>query len=198
MKLYILRHANKEAGNYYDEKLCHQNPPITLKGKLKSAKLIDYFKDIQINKIIVSEYLRAGQTAQLIAEAKGLPIIKDARLNEIDNGIIEQLNDEEIKTKYPAFWNDFFSYSKDIRFPEGENGEEVKARQNKLLDELIKHDKNILLVSHEGYIRLLLCNILGLPVYKRYLFNVDYCGLTEIDYSKQSKAWKIVRINQEI
>lgn len=105
------------------------------------------------------------------------------------------MTDEEIKDRYPEFWNDFFSYSKDVRFPEGENSEEVKARQKNLLDELIQNNEDVLLISHEGYIRLLICHLFGIPLFKRNQFYLDMCGITELDYNKDTSTWKLMRFN---
>jgi broad specificity phosphatase PhoE len=198
MKIFIVRHGDKEKGNYYNEYLRHQDSPLSSEGNQKAKKLYHYFEHKKITKIMVSEYLRTDQTAKYIAEKKGLQVIKDKRLNEIDNGIIEALSDEEIKEKYPEFWEDFFSYSKDVRFPEGETGEEVKVRQQDLLKELIKNDEDVLLISHEGYIRLLICQLLELPVYKRNLFKVDMCGIMEFEYDRKINAWRIVKFNQTV
>lgn len=198
MKLYVIRHAEKEKGAFYNEKFHHQDPPITSRGKRCSIELEKFFADKKLDRIIVSEYLRTAQTARHIAEVKKLQITKDERLNEIDNGEIEQLTDEEIKKKYPEFWNDFFSFSKDVRFPGGETGEECKLRQNDFLVELVKKGEDVLLVTHEGYIRLLLCNIIGLPVYKRHLFHMDYCGVLELEYDDKSGTWQIIRVNQTV
>lgn len=86
MRVYIVRHGDKEKDNYYNSDLRHQDPPLSEEGKQKAKKLLDYFKDKNINRIIISEYLRTEQTAQYVAESKGLSLIKDRRLNEIDNG----------------------------------------------------------------------------------------------------------------
>jgi len=148
MRIFIVRHGEKEKGDYYNENLRHQDPPLSENGKLKAEKLLDYFEHKQIKKIIVSEYLRTEETAQHIAKNKGFQIIKDKRLNEIDSGVIESMSDEKVIEKYPEFWSDFFSYSKDVRFPQGETGKEVKDRQKDLLDELIQNDEDVLLFSH--------------------------------------------------
>lgn len=196
MRVFIIRHGDKEKGDYYNLVLNHQDPPISQDGIAKAKKLIDYFGNKNISKIIVSEYLRTYQTAKYIADTNGLHITKDNRLNEIDNGVIESMSDKEIEEKYPEFWNDFFSCSKDVRFPEGENSEEVQVRQKSLLDELIQNGEDALLISHEGYIRLLMCHLLGIPLYKRCLFYVDMCGITELDYDTGATTWKIIRFNQ--
>lgn len=198
MTLYFIRHADKGTEECYNDSLRHQDFPITDQGKRRAENLASYFELKEISIVYASEYLRAQQTAKSLASKKGLEIVIDNRLNEIDNGIIEELSDEEIKEKYPSFWNDFFSYSKDVRFPEGETGEEVKARQRSLLNELITRGKNAALISHEGYIRLLICHLLSLPVYERYKFKIDYCGITEIEFCRDLGKWKIDRINQVI
>ena len=195
MKIFVSRHGDKLWGGHYNKSLKHQNEPLSEKGEIMAINLIDLFANVDIKRIIVSEYLRTNQTAKYLAEYKGIAIEKDERLNEIDNGIIESLNEEEIIKNYPDFWRDFNSHSMDVRFPEGETGEEVKLRQKSLLDELIKRDEDVLIVSHEGYIRLLICHLLDIPVYKRHLFKVDMCGIMEIEYDKTTNEWKIIRLN---
>ena len=196
MKLYFIRHADKETGSCYNDYLRHQDYPITDGGRMRAANLSNYFEPKEFSIVYASEYLRTQQTAEALTARKGMRIVIDKRLNEIDNGIIEKLSDEEIKEKRPSFWNDFFSYSKDVRFPEGETGEEVKARQQSLLNDLILRDENAILISHEGYIRLLICHLLNLPVCERYKFKIDYCGITEVEFCKDLGQWKIDRVNQ--
>lgn len=195
MKIFISRHGDKMWGGYYNKLLKHQDEPLTENGNIMAKKLINFFDHIGIRRIIVSEYLRTSQTAKYIAEHKGITIEKDNRLNEIDNGVIESMNEEEIMKKYPEFWKDFNSHTVDARFPDGETGEEVKLRQNSLLHDLIQRDEDVFLVSHEGYIRLLICNLLDIPVYKRYMFKVDMCGIMELEYDKIANEWKIIRLN---
>jgi len=195
MKIFISRHGEKELGGYYNESLKHQDEPLTEKGEIMAKRLIDFFDHIEIKRIIVSEYLRTSQTAKYIAAHKGIAVEKDKRLNEIDNGIIDSMDRKEIIEKYPEFWKDFNFHTTDVRFPEGETGEEVRFRQKNLLDELIQRDEDVLLVPHEGYIRLLICHLLDIPVYKRHMFHVDMCGIMEFEYNKTSKEWKIRRFN---
>lgn len=111
------------------------------------------------------------------------------------DGVIEPMSEEEIKETHPEFWKNYFSFSKDVRFPEGETGEEVKERQKDLLDELLQNNEDVLLISHEGYIRLLMCHLLGLPVFKRHLFKVDFCGIMEFEYDTATQVWRIIKFN---
>ncbi len=199
MRLYLVRHGNRaEEFAYYNDQLRHQDFPITGEGQENALRLAEYFAVHPVKNILISEYLRTGQTAAPIAKRLGLTPMVDARLNEIDNGIIEQVTDAEIISRYPEFWRDFMGEQTDVRFPEGETGEEVRARQAGLLQDLMKQDEDCLLISHEGYIRLLLCHILGLPVYRRRLFHIDFCGITELLYNKETDAWKVLRANHTV
>lgn len=196
MKIYIVRHGEKKSGAYFNHYLGHKDQPLSDAGEKSAKKLVDYFKQMTIKKIIASEYLRTFETAYYVALDKGLEVVRDKRLNEIDNGLIDMLSVEEIQLKYPEFWSDFMQASKDVRFPGGETGEEVRLRQNDLLNELIQAGEDTILFSHEGYMRLLMCTILDLPVYKRRLFKVDFCGIIELEYHTELKAWQILKCNQ--
>ena len=198
MKIFVVRHGDKEKGDYYNKSLRHQDTPLSEIGVQKARDLVGYFKPIQIKRIIASEYVRTNQTAQYIAEDKGIQVLADKRLNEIDNGTIEMMDKEEIAEKYPEFWHDYLEGKKDFRFPEGESGEEVKERQIDLLNELIENDEDVLLVSHDGFMRQLICSLLDIPVYRRRNFKVDLCGIMEFEFDKEAKALRIIKINQTL
>jgi len=86
----------------------------------------------------------------------------------------------------------------DFRFPDGETGAEAQARIASFLEEKRREhgDEDIVLATHEGLIRLLMCYIVHLPVYLRGNFRVDTCGITEITYQPEYESWKLIRFNQ--
>ena len=57
---------------------------------------------------------------------------------------------------------------------------------------------DIILVSHDGLIRLLMCYIVNIPVSKRWNFQVDTCGIMEISYLPDYQGWKLIRFNQVV
>jgi len=194
MKLYFIRHGEKETTSIINPIIGHTDPSLTEVGFKQASSLLEYFKDEKVDHIYASEYLRVQQTAEPLSRDKKISIKVDKRLNEIDNGLIETMSDEEIEKKYPEFWRDFFEHKHDCRFPGGETGGEVKERQNDLLKEIKEKDGTYILFCHEGYIRILMCNLLGMPVYHKYRFKYDYCGITEVVY--ENEEWKIKRFNQ--
>jgi len=195
---YIIRHADKEHGDFYNPDLRHQDEPISEKGHLKAQKLFSYFSDKSIDKIYVSEYIRTKQTIKYIAEKKKISPIVDSRLNEIDNGLIEGLSEQALQERYPNIWNAFKDRTRDFQFPEGESGEDAQKRIKSFFKEKELSNKDIILVSHDGLIRLLLCYILGIAAYRRWDFRVDPCGIMEIEFQTNLKNWKLIRFNQII
>ena len=196
MKIYIIRHAEKESGSYYNPRLRHQDEPISEKGRRSAERLSAFFAERPIDAIFVSGYRRTGETIQPVARQLGLTPIVDERLNEIDNGLIEALSDTEIQEQYPDVWRAFMERSADFRFPEGETGEEVRSRIASFLDEKRNQYPNgIIAVTHDGLIRTLMCHVLGLPVYRRWDFQIDFCGIVELSIRPDSGGWKLIRFN---
>jgi broad specificity phosphatase PhoE len=194
--IYFARHGEKAQGGFYNAALNIQDAPLSEKGQEDARRIAAFFRDIDIKRIYASEYLRAQQTAAPAAREKGLPVIADARVNEINGGDFHRMSETEFKVKYPELWHNFVNHLCDIKFPGGESGAEVKMRQNSFLDDMKKETGDILVVSHDGFIRLLLCNILGLPVYMRYKFITAMGNVSAIEHD--GKEWRILRFNQAV
>lgn len=116
-------------------------------------------------------------------------------MNEIDNGLIERLSEQILQERYPDVWNAYKDRNRDFQFPEGESGENALKRIKSFFKEKEVSEDNIILVSHDGLIRLILCYILGIAVYRRWDFQVDPCGIMEIEYQTTYKKWKLIRFN---
>jgi broad specificity phosphatase PhoE len=196
MKWYILRHAEKERGNFFNPSLRHQDEPISSRGLVESQRLWEYFSDKKINHIYISQYKRTGQTAEYVAKKLGIIPIVDDRLNEIDNGLIDGMPDEQIEQKFPDVWQGFLARDHDFYFPGGECGEDAHRRIESFMVEKKPHNEDLLIVCHEGLIRLWMCHILKLPVYQRWDLKVDFCGITEIEYNPEFDSWTVLRFNQ--
>lgn len=193
----VVRHAEKADGEFYNPYLRHQDQPITPSGRQRAERLLSFVGNRRPSSIYISEYLRTRQTAEYVAAQLGLCPVVEKRLNEVDNGAIEGLSDEEIRSNYPDVWNGFRQADHDFRFPGGESGEEARGRIMGLLEEKwLRHQSEaVVFVCHEGLIRIMVCAILGLPVYARWRFSVDFCGITEIAFQPEARKWKLIRFN---
>jgi len=198
MKFYLVRHADKATGDYFNPRLRHDDQPISKFGRKQASKIKKYFHRESIKSIYVSEYIRTVQTARPLARKLKIVPISDYRLNEIDIGIIDKLSDDEMKEKYPEVWNALQDRNRDFRWPEGETGLEAQERVVSFINEQTNQEGNILLVAHDGIIRILVCYVLGLPIYSRFNFQVDTASITEIEWDTIENRWKLIRFNQSV
>jgi broad specificity phosphatase PhoE len=197
--LYLIRHGERDTTqDYFNPELNHQDNPLTANGTQQAERLGAYLSDKRISKIIVSSYKRTLQTAMPAAQKLHIAPDIDRRVNEIDNGVIEPLDESAFRERYPETYAHLQQMNQDFTFPGGESGAEVKRRQDSLLADLVANDENVAVFTHEGYIRLFLCNILGLAVYQRYRFRVDFGGVTELEYLKDRGEFRLIRANHVV
>lgn len=188
MTIFVIRHADKEAGEFRNPRLPLNDQPISQIGREQVLALVEYFRDIPIDSITVSEYQRTRQTIAGVAVSKQLPITVDSRLNEINIGSLESLQEDVIAQDYPDFWNAYLARDRDFTFPHGESGEAAGDRVYQLFCSL-DHTANHILVAHDGLIRILICRVLGLPTWKRHLFRIEFASVTTFEYNDQFKCW---------
>jgi probable phosphoglycerate mutase len=91
-------------------------------------RLARWFRGRGITGIWVSEYQRTAQTALPLARRFGIEPVVDARLNEIDIGLLDGLSDDEVRIRFPEAWRASEDRSSDYRWPGGENGVEALER----------------------------------------------------------------------
>jgi len=200
MTILIMRHGHKAEGDFFNPKLRHQDPPLSDEGNNKAKSIVPYFSERAISSIYTSQYLRTRQSIDPLSKSLDISIEEDARLNELDNGFVDNMSEGEFKTKFPAEWDAYNARSADFRFPGGETGKEASQRIESFLNEIrAKHkNENVLVVSHDGLIRVCMCFLLGIPVFHRGDFKVDLFGLTEIGYQVDVGRWKLLRFNNVI
>jgi alpha-ribazole phosphatase len=165
MRLILVRHGH----TIYNEENRYQGQsdiPLNEKG-LEQAKLLrKRFKNEKIEIIFSSDLKRAFQTAEEIVKGRNIKIIKDERLREINYGVFEGLNVEEIKSKYNEILENWWNQPFKTRIPKGEKLKDLEKRVSQFLKEIFnkyKH-KNVMIVSHSGPLRIIVLKCLNLPL----------------------------------
>jgi len=136
-----------------------------------------------INALYASDLARAWQTAQIVGEAYGLAPRPEPRLRELSFGEWQGLTYQEIGERDPealAAWN---RDRVNCRPPGGESLGAMAARVRALLDDVRRdyRDGTVVLVSHGGTIRIILCVLLGHPLADYWQFAVDNTAIAEIE-----------------
>lgn len=175
MKLYITRHGETKR-NAEQKVLGRTDDPLSEKGLAQAAELAEKMKDVEIDLIFVSPLCRARQTAQAIADRKGLQPIVDERLIETNFGDFEGA--PRWSEEYQAAKRDYFK-----RYPSGESYFDMAYRIYNFLFEIREKypDKRVLVVSHGGVCRII-CNYfydMENEEFVRHAF--PNCGLEEFE-----------------
>jgi len=147
-----------------------------------------------VDVIYASDLDRAVQTAQVIAGRHGLPVRVDQRLREMSFGDWEGLSYAEIRAGWPDGLNAWVNDSLSAAPPGGETLAEVAARMQSFLDDVIvRGGRAILVVSHGGPLRVLLCLALGLDVQAHWRFRIDTASVSELQVYTEDAV--LVRMN---
>jgi len=111
-------------------------------------------------------------------------LIIDKDLREINFGKWEGLNFSEIEAKYKEDSKKYIKNPLFFKFPEGENLKMISKRivrfiKNELLEKIMEN-KEILIISHEGIIKMFLIKLLCLKndfFYKSQIDNSHFCSV---------------------
>jgi broad specificity phosphatase PhoE/predicted kinase len=85
------------------------------------------------------------------------------QLDEIDAGVCDGLTYAEVRRRFP---DEFQARSQDklnYRYPRGESYADVIARLDPIIIELERHDKPVLIISHQGVLRALYAYLMDTP-----------------------------------
>lgn len=146
--IYLARHGQTQWN--VEKRICGRaDIPLTEEGYKQAELLAEQAKTLTdpITQIICSPLIRAKETAQVVANQLGLPIIVDERLIEMDFGIYDGLpiQTEEFQNRRNEF---------SLPFEQGESILDVAGRIYPLLAELIDQEKELpLLVCHNAVSR---------------------------------------------
>jgi len=204
MIIYLIRHGQSEGNVESDkENIIYgqkDESPLTKKGinQIKKITHLINKEKITINLIITSPLKRAYQSALIIKNNlnKNTPLKVDERLKDQDFGEFEGKSWDEIKEKYQSF---FILYQKNplkTPWPKGEAKIDIIKRLSLFLNEIKKQNKkNILIVSHEEIIRIILSLIFkdkNYEIFKRRdLFKIKNASLTSVYLNKVNFIFNI-------
>ncbi|MBK7875269.1 MAG: histidine phosphatase family protein [Planctomycetes bacterium] len=141
--------------------------PLSSAGRAESAALARWFarNEPRPDRIVSSDLVRCRELAGLVARESGAPLELDPRLREQSMGRWEGLTWAEITAAEPenvrAYWNDYFH----VQPSGGESFQELTLRVATFWNELLAQHagERIVVVTHIGVIRVLLCELLGVP-----------------------------------
>lgn len=136
--------------------------------------------------IYTSPMGRSIATAAAIAQATSVAAKTCDDLNDIDYGAWQFKTFADAKAQEPALFAEWFATPQLVRFPNGESLQDLAARTaNALRMVLARHrDETVVLVGHDSVNRVLLLELLELPLSAYWRLAQEPCCLNEIDVNE--------------
>ena len=156
MKLFVLRHGETNE-NITGMMQGDMDTVLNEKGCNQALSVRDKVLESNIDLVISSPKKRAIKTAELAAP--NIPLILDDRLRSRNHGEFEGMRRDEINI------NDYWNIKKNNQYIKAESVQDLFDRVESLLKDVKEkyNDKNVLLVTHSGIVRILYYYFNGIP-----------------------------------
>lgn len=178
--IFLVRHGETD-GNKDRRFIGSTDLPLNSQGRGQVSSLKPLVGRLDSGRCICSPFLRCRETAGILLQDSSLNFDTDERMREADFGKWEGLTFAEISSSYPEDVRRLMAFDDDFAFPQGETLHDflVRIRSFALhIDD--SRDDRILLVTHGGVIRFLLCHWLQLNPRHHVIFDVALAALTTV------------------
>ena len=149
MILYCVRHG-ESVYNAEGRIQGRLNVPLSELGRRQSAAAAAALAGLSVDALYASPLRRAMETAEIIADALGLPIQTDLRLMEIDVGVFQDKRPCELAELYPEALARWKSEDLDFVIPGGESRRQLIARGRAALQAIASTGRQAAIIVAHG------------------------------------------------
>ena len=175
VKLLLIRHALPERVENCDGPA---DPGLTDVGHEQARRLADWLRDEPIDHVASSPKLRAIETAQPLADQRGLEVEIVAGFSEIDGGSTSYIPYEQMRRERHETWR----HLQNGRWEEAGYTDPEKFRiavSGAFAEWESDHrDRTVAVVAHSGTINALVSHLLDIE--NVFFFSVDYAGVSRL------------------
>lgn len=146
--------------------------------------------------VFTSSLQRCVVTGGRIAGACGVGAEPRVGLGDIDYGRWQMRTHDEVRAESPDAYRLWRSAPQLMRFPGGESLQDVVSRTADVLREMLERypSETVVLVGHDSVNRVLLMQLLDMPLSAYWRLAQDPCALSEIDISTAGEV-RVQRFN---
>jgi broad specificity phosphatase PhoE len=183
-KAYLLRHGETE---YHAQQRILGRLDIGLndRGQEQARRVMDYFADMDLAAVYCSPLRRCRETGQPTVESKGLEMTTVDGLMEVEMGEWDGRPIKELFASEGEAVGRWMRNPSSIAIPGGEDFGTVKERVMAAVNEITdRHsgDESILIVTHGGPIRSIICEALEMDLDKMFRLQIDLASVSIIKY----------------
>lgn len=181
MDIYLVRHGStplNEQGVYFG----WLDPGLSDNGKLQADRLVPTMDSLPLDRVYLSPLRRCTETAAPSLAGRDIPVVHDDRLKEMHFGKWEGLRYQEIEAMDPEGWTAFTTDWKSFCIPDGEGFSGFYERVAHFAKEIKggRETERILIVAHQGVLRVLTACLLDLSEDDVFHFNFEHATLSHI------------------
>jgi alpha-ribazole phosphatase len=155
---------------------------LSIAGREHAARLAPALTTLEWEAVYASPRLRARETADPLAAARGLEPRLDEGLRELDFGELEGRSYDEIAASDPELYRAWMERPTTVSFPGGESFADLKKRALAALDRIRAEHEAALVVTHGGVLRAGLAAWLAMPDEAIFRLDQRYGGVTIVDW----------------
>lgn len=167
------------------------DPPLNEWGWKQAKAVGERLKTEKIKAVYSSDLQRARNTAAEVALRHGLEVCVDADLREVNYGKWDGLSEAQLLQRYSQEWLARQEDPWNVATLEGENHAQMWARVlpkwNALLERHCEENRGescdgaVVLVAHNGLLRILICHLLGMPFGNFKRIRTSNGGITRVE-----------------
>lgn len=172
--VFLVRHGQTKSNVtlYY---MGWSNEDLSEIGYTQAHSLSSRLASLPIASVYSSPLQRTRATATILAKPHGLEVETSDDLIEIQLGDWQGLHIDEVKQRWPELWQQSRTDPSEITMPNGESFQQVTERAIRGFDKIVaaNQDKQVIIVSHEIVVKVLVAYALGVSnsIYRRFEIN---------------------------
>lgn len=193
MRLWLVRHGETEA-NVAGLYSGHAPTSLTTRGITQAETLAGLLRNVPFDHILCSELERARHTTQLVLAGRDVPQRIMPELNEMFFGDWEMRHHRDLAREdaenYALWCNDWQNATP----TNGEGFQAFSQRVEHFIAQLTayKDVQNILVVSHQGVLSVLIARLLSMPASSMWHFRVEQGCWSAIDFCDDFAVLKVL------
>ncbi|KLV62956.1 adenosylcobalamin/alpha-ribazole phosphatase [Citrobacter murliniae] len=193
MRLWLVRHGETEA-NVAGLYSGHAPTSLTERGIAQAKTLSTLLRNVPVEHVLCSELERARHTTQLILADRDVPLRIMPELNEMFFGDWEMRHHRDLAREdaenYAIWCNDW----KNATPTNGEGFQAFSQRVERFIAQLAdyKESENLLVVSHQGVLSVLIARLLSMPAASMWHFRVEQGCWSAIDFCDNFAVLKVL------
>lgn len=181
---YLLRHGETE---YHAQQRLLGRLDIGLneRGREQARRVVDFFRGLRLDAIYSSPLKRCLETADPVARDQGLTVQILEGLMEVDMGDWDGRTFEELFREEGELVGKWMRNPSSVAIPGGEDFGAVRDRVMSAIREITSRypgDQRVLVVSHGGPIRGILCEALGMELDGMFRIQIDLASISAVKY----------------